>query len=150
MQTETTRKVDELASKVDWNHIVCDLILADVTNYWGEFTEPDREHIELALNLLEGVEDSYEDRSDRGKYIVELRESLSVLLRQFSKQGRENTLEEFCRIRGINYPTEPTTEQGAVSIIAPTDTMSMTDLYNLTDYVVSSRSGIVYWLVPRK
>lgn len=56
------------------------------------------------------------------------------------------TLNEWCKRCGVK-PTHPTTEAGAVSVII---SFPHWGLYHLDDYVVSSVSGPVVWLVPRK
>ena len=73
-----------------------------------------------------------------------------------SGKGRldQMTLSQWCKSAGGIYPTAPTTERGAVSLIVEDDfrqkwqdTYSM--LWKLDDYAVSSVCGIVIWLVPR-
>ena len=57
------------------------------------------------------------------------------------------TLKEWCEKYGI-HPT--TTETGAVSLTQWLQGKGIWELYSLSDYAVSSVSGIVTWLVPRK
>ena len=56
------------------------------------------------------------------------------------------SLAEWAKKNGI-YPTHPTTEKGAVSVVI--DSGKHTGLWSLTDFEVSSVSGSVVWLVPR-
>lgn len=61
------------------------------------------------------------------------------------------TLEEWCRKAGTHH-THPTTEWGAVSVIfhADEDHGLAWELWHLDDYFVSSRTGVVVWLLPRR
>ncbi len=59
------------------------------------------------------------------------------------------TLADWCKENDVKH-THPTTEKGAVSLIVEINHPKRADLYHLTDYVVSSVFGIVYWLVTRK
>jgi hypothetical protein len=47
-------------------------------------------------------------------------------------------------------PTHPTTERGAVSVLCRVGSHARRDLYGLDDYAVSSVSGPVVWLLPRR
>lgn len=58
------------------------------------------------------------------------------------------TLKEWCQQANVK-PTHPTTERQAVSLIATEKKPNFTQLWNLDDYAVSSRCGIVLWLVPK-
>lgn len=57
------------------------------------------------------------------------------------------TLEQWCKNCGI-YPTHPTTELGATSVIINHDDPYKWLLWRLIDYKVSSACGVVIWLVP--
>lgn len=58
------------------------------------------------------------------------------------------TLKQWVEKTGI-LPTYPTTERDAVSVCI-SDGIDRYKLWRLSDFVVSSVSGIVVWLVPRK
>ena len=61
-------------------------------------------------------------------------------------------LADWTKATGI-LGTHPTTECGAVSVIAPTVNMcqrTRAQLWTLEDYLVSSVSGPVVWLLPMK
>jgi hypothetical protein len=48
-------------------------------------------------------------------------------------------------------PTHPTTEKGAVSVILYKEPhQNQSELWHLDDYTVSSVSGVVVWLVPKR
>jgi hypothetical protein len=57
------------------------------------------------------------------------------------------TLREWCK-RADVLMTEPTTECGAVSLVLDQASELRTGLWHLDDYLVSSVSGPVVWLVP--
>jgi len=57
------------------------------------------------------------------------------------------TLKEWCLNAGI-LPTHPATETRAVSLCTTHETPDYTDLWRLSDYVVSSLIGSVVWLCP--
>jgi hypothetical protein len=57
------------------------------------------------------------------------------------------TLKEFCTRHKI-HPCPPTTETGAVTLIVPVEHPDHWQLWHLSDYHVSTRSGPVVWLVP--
>lgn len=61
------------------------------------------------------------------------------------------TLAEWCKIAGVS-PTHPTTERGAVSLIPGSDVphFHYTELWRLDDYSLTTISGPVVWLVPRR
>lgn len=61
------------------------------------------------------------------------------------------TLAQWCKVAGV-LPTHPTTERGAVSLIAdaPAQSELYHDLYNLSDYRVDNLVGGIVWLIPRK
>jgi hypothetical protein len=56
------------------------------------------------------------------------------------------TFREWCKRFDV-LPTTPTTECGAVSVIVDKPDVS---LWHLSDYAVSTVSGPVVWLVPRR
>jgi len=58
------------------------------------------------------------------------------------------TLAEWSESTGI-LPTTPTTESGAVSVVIDHEHQNRAQLWHLTDYAVSSVSGVVVWLVPK-
>jgi hypothetical protein len=58
------------------------------------------------------------------------------------------TLAEWCTRTQV-LPTHPTTERGAVSVVLDHTHPGRSDLWHLADYVVSSVSGVVVWLLPR-
>lgn len=60
------------------------------------------------------------------------------------------TLAQWCKVAGV-LPTHPTTERGAVSVCVTLDHQSELchDLWHLADYLVSSISGPVVWMLPR-
>jgi hypothetical protein len=60
------------------------------------------------------------------------------------------TLKEWCATMNI-LPTHPTTEKGAVSVILYKEPhQNQSELWHLDDYTVSSVSGVVVWLVPKR
>lgn len=62
------------------------------------------------------------------------------------------TLKEWCDYLAI-IPTAPTTEMAAVSFtfdVTTVDPDLLWSLYHLDDYAVSSVTGPVVWLVPRR
>lgn len=59
------------------------------------------------------------------------------------------SLQQWSEDTGIK-PTTPTTECQAVSLVISESNRRLRELYRLTDYAVSSRSGAVVWLTPRK
>lgn len=60
----------------------------------------------------------------------------------------KRTLAQWSKRYGI-LPTTPTTEKQAVSVIVNPDSEDKIDLFQLSDYAVSSVCGVVIWLVPR-
>ena len=58
------------------------------------------------------------------------------------------TLAEWSKVTGI-LPTHPTTERGAVSVVLNTYDNMRFQLWQLSDYGVSSTGGDVVWLMPR-
>lgn len=62
---------------------------------------------------------------------------------------RTEALAQWSTRTGI-LPTHPTTERGAVSVVVDHKHEARPDLWHLTDYGVSSVSGIVVWLLPRE
>ena len=58
------------------------------------------------------------------------------------------TLADWSKKHGV-LPTHPTTERGAVSVVCD-DRAACAELYHLSDYAVSTVSGVVRWLVPKK
>jgi hypothetical protein len=58
------------------------------------------------------------------------------------------TLAEWSAATGI-LPTHPTTERGAVSLCCSPNDADRVQLWNLTDFAVSTVSGPVIWLVPK-
>lgn len=68
---------------------------------------------------------------------------------EFQKFYANKTLAQWVKLCGIN-PTHPTTESGAVSVISKwPNNILHGELWNLTDYNVSSVSGSVIWLTPK-
>jgi hypothetical protein len=60
-------------------------------------------------------------------------------------KGIDMTLQDWSKMTGV-LPTHPTTEKGAVSVIVDNPP---SELWHLSDYVVSSVSGPVVWLLKR-
>ncbi len=59
------------------------------------------------------------------------------------------TLSEWSKRTGI-LPTHATTERQAVSVCVSPRDLLVNALWELDDYAVSTRSGSVVWLVPKK
>lgn len=111
-----------------------------------------KEHYETLISLIDEEEDDDLSRllTPIADFLKHISESTRTGEKMDSKpEHKPNTLKAFCERTDIK-PTHPTTETGAVSLIVPHDTPHLTDLWNLEDYAVSSRSGIVVWLTPRK
>jgi len=59
------------------------------------------------------------------------------------------TLVEWSELNGI-LPTTETTEKKAVSVLIDYNHRGRNELFHLSDFVVSSVSGAVHWMVPRR
>ncbi len=102
--------------------------------------------IEAELDGLNKNQGDYTTAFNRDEYAALLH--LRTFVQQFKVQ---TTLAQWSKQTGI-LPTHPTTERQAVSVVIEPSELNplYNKLWDLSDYVVSSVSGIVVWLTPRK
>ena len=102
--------------------------------------------IETELDGLNKNQGDYTTAFNRDEYAALLH--LRTFVQQFKVQ---TTLAQWSKQTGI-LPTHPTTERQAVSVVIEPSELNplYNKLWDLSDYVVSSVSGIVVWLTPRK
>jgi hypothetical protein len=91
---------------------------------------------------------TWEKQLTEGQYDELLDRIRSACQDELSVPITGQTLKNWCENTGI-MPTDPTSERQAISLVTDSRNPEYAKLWHLADYVVSSVTGPVVWLVPR-